>query len=64
MAWRRLKQIRVCRRGLAGEQAVAEQLQPLFAAGYYIFHDIPGNGKNHNAFESAFSLLKKDLEAV
>ena len=45
MAWRRLKQIRDYRRGLAGEQAVAEQLQPLFAAGYHIFHDIPGNGK-------------------
>ena len=45
MAWRRLKQIRDYRRGLAGEQAVAEQLQPLFASGYHIFHDIPGSGK-------------------
>jgi hypothetical protein len=26
---------------LLGEQAVAEQLQPLFVAGYQIFHDIP-----------------------
>lgn len=41
MAWHRLKQIRDCRRGLAGEQAVAEQLQPLFASGYRVFHDIP-----------------------
>jgi Nuclease-related domain len=41
MAWRRLKQIRDYRRGLAGEQAVAEQLQPLFASGYRVFHDIP-----------------------
>ncbi|MGA3268511.1 MAG: nuclease-related domain-containing protein [Verrucomicrobiota bacterium] len=41
MAWRRLKQIRDYRRGLVGEQAVAEQLRPLFASGYQIFHDIP-----------------------
>ncbi len=45
MAWRKLKQIRDYRRGLAGEQAVAEQLHPLFTSGYQIFHDIPGNGK-------------------
>lgn len=45
VTWRRLKQIRDYRRGLAGEQAVAEQLQPLFASGYQIFHDIPGSGK-------------------
>ena len=45
MAWRKLKQIRDYRRGLAGEQAVAEQLQPLFASGYQIFHDILGSGK-------------------
>ncbi len=44
-AWRKFYQIRNCRRGLAGEQAVAEQLQPLFAFGYQIFHDIPGDGK-------------------
>jgi hypothetical protein len=31
--------------GLLGEQAVAEQLQPLFADGYRIFHDVPGDGK-------------------
>ena len=41
MAWRRLRQIRDYRRGLAGEQAVAEQLQPLVGSGYQIFHDLP-----------------------
>lgn len=46
MALRKLYKIRNCRRGLAGEQAVADQLQPLFASGYQIFHDIPcANGK-------------------
>ena len=41
MALRTLYQIRAYRSGLLGEQAVAEQLQPLFASGYQIFHDIP-----------------------
>jgi hypothetical protein len=40
-----LLEIRNNRRGLLGEQAVAEQLQPLFADGYRIFHDVPGDGK-------------------
>ena len=44
-AWRKLNQIRNCRRGLLGEQAVAEQLQTLFASGYRVFHDIPGSGE-------------------
>ena len=39
-ALRKLYQIRSYRMGLLGEQAMAEQLQPLFAAGYQIFHDI------------------------
>jgi hypothetical protein len=42
VAWRRLNGLCHCRRGLVGEQAVAEQLQPLFAFGYRIFHDLPG----------------------
>jgi len=41
LAWRKLWDIRSHRMGLLGEQAVAEQLQPLFASGYQIFHDIP-----------------------
>lgn len=45
VAWRKAHQIRDHRRGLIGEQAVAEQLQTLFATGYQIFHDIPGDGK-------------------
>ena len=48
VAWRTFNDIRNCHRGLRGEQAVADQLQPLFASGYQIFHDIPcenGNGK-------------------
>ena len=45
MAWRKLVQIRAYRRGLLGEQAMAEYLQPLFADSYQIFHDIPGDGK-------------------
>jgi hypothetical protein len=45
LAWWRLLEIRNNRRGLLGEQAVAEQLQPLFADGYRIFHDVPGDGK-------------------
>jgi hypothetical protein len=45
MAWRRLNEVLNCRRGLLGEQAVAEQLQPLLAVGYRIFHDVPGQNK-------------------
>jgi hypothetical protein len=45
MALRKLYQIRAYRMGWLGEQAVAEQLQPLFADGYRIFHDVPGSGK-------------------
>jgi hypothetical protein len=45
MAWRKVNQICDYRRGLLGEQAVAEQLQPLFADGYRIFHDVTGSGK-------------------
>ena len=44
MAWRTLLKIRDYRRGLLGEQAVAEELQRLPAA-YRVFHDVPGNGK-------------------
>ena len=44
MAWRKLLKIRNHRRGLLGEQAVAEELQRL-PAGYRVFHDVPGNGK-------------------
>jgi len=45
MAWRKANQMRDYRRGLLGEQAVAEQLQPLVANGYRIFHDVPGDGQ-------------------
>lgn len=45
MAWRRLMAIRSYRRGLLGEQAVAEQLQSLPAPGYRVFHDLTGDGK-------------------
>jgi hypothetical protein len=45
MAWRILLKIRNNRRGLLGEQAMSEYLQPLLAQGYQVFHDIPGNGK-------------------
>ncbi len=45
VALRQLYKIRAYRRGLLGEQAMAELLQPLFADGYRIFHDISGNGK-------------------
>lgn len=42
----RNSEIRNCRFGLRGEQAVAEELanQELMAAGYITFHDIPGDG--------------------
>src|SRR5579862_6619909 len=45
MAWRTLLKIRNYRRGLLGEQAVAEQLQRLLPLGYRVFHDLPGDGK-------------------
>lgn len=45
LAWRTLLNIRNYRRGLLGEQAMAEYLQPLLAQGYQVFHDIPGSGK-------------------
>jgi Nuclease-related domain len=45
MAWRTLLKIRNYRRGLLGEQAVAEQLQRLLPLGYRVFHDVPGDGK-------------------
>jgi hypothetical protein len=41
MAWRKGNQIRAHRCGLLGEQAMAEQLQPLWADGYRLFHDLP-----------------------
>ena len=41
LAWRTLFKVRDCRRGLLGEQAVAEELQRLIPSGYKIFHDIP-----------------------
>jgi hypothetical protein len=45
VAWRTLLKIRNYRRGLLGEQAVAEQLQRLLPLGYRIFHDLPDDGK-------------------
>jgi len=45
VTWRKLDQLRACRRGWLGEQAMAEQLQELSADGYRIFHDVPGGGK-------------------
>lgn len=41
VALRKLFQIRGHRRGLLGEQAVAEELQRLISCSYKIFHDIP-----------------------
>ena len=41
VAWRKLQRIRAYRSGLLGEQAMAEQLQPLLAQGYQVFHDLP-----------------------
>lgn len=40
------KEVRACRLGLRGEQAVAETLNSpsLIAAGYVTFHDVPGDG--------------------
>jgi len=45
MAWRTEQKIRTARLGLLGEQAVAEQLQGLWAKGCRVFHDVPGGGK-------------------
>jgi hypothetical protein len=47
VALRKLNQIRNHRRGLLGEQAVAEQLQSLAASGYRIFHDIQKDGNGN-----------------
>jgi len=47
MALWKLNQIRDYRRGLLGEQAVAEQLQSLSASGYRVFHDILKDGKGN-----------------
>jgi len=47
MALRKLNQIHNYRRGLLGEQAVAEQLQSLTAAGYRVFHDIQKDGNGN-----------------
>jgi hypothetical protein len=47
MALRKLNQIHKYRRGLLGEQAVAEQLQSLAASGYRVFHDIQKDGKGN-----------------
>lgn len=41
VALRKLYRIRDYRRGLLGEQAVAEELQRMIPCGYKIFHDIP-----------------------
>jgi hypothetical protein len=43
-AWRTLLKMKRVRMGLKGEQVMAEQLQPLCAKGYQIFHDVPGEG--------------------
>lgn len=45
MAWRTVREIRLNRLGLLGEQSVAEQLQGLLAEGFRVFHDVPGGGK-------------------
>ena len=45
IAWRKLSEIRSCRLGLLGEQAMAEQLRALVSKGYQVFHDVPGDGK-------------------
>jgi hypothetical protein len=47
VALRKLNQIHKYRRGLLGEQAVAEQLQSLSASGYRVFHDIQKDGKGN-----------------
>ena len=45
-AFKSLNQMRNCRFGLRGEQAVAEELtnRNLVSAGYASFHDVPGDG--------------------
>jgi hypothetical protein len=45
MGSRNLMATRALRLGLMGENAVGEHLQSLVAAGYRVFHDVPGNGK-------------------
>lgn len=45
LAWLKLIQIRACRRGWLGEQALAEELQSLLALGCQVFHDVPGQDK-------------------
>ncbi len=47
VVWRLDDQMRTWRFGMRGEQAVAEALtnRSLAAAGYLVFHDIPGDGK-------------------
>lgn len=45
MAWRTVREIRLHRLGLMGEQSIAEQLQAVLTQGYRVFHDVPGDGK-------------------
>jgi hypothetical protein len=45
LAWRNLQAIRRARLGLAGEQVMGELLQPLWAKGYQVFHDVMGAEK-------------------
>ncbi|HEY3761934.1 MAG TPA: nuclease-related domain-containing protein [Verrucomicrobiae bacterium] len=45
IAFRIVLEIAAYRRGLLGEQAMAEYLQPLIADGYQIFHDVPSDDK-------------------
>jgi hypothetical protein len=40
------KRLRAMRQGLDGERAVAEYLDRFRERGYYVFHDIPGEGFN------------------
>ena len=42
---RDLQIYRNCRLGYLGERAVGEQLTPLIAQGYAVFHDVPGKGE-------------------
>jgi hypothetical protein len=44
-AWRTVRDIRLNRLGLLGEQSITEQLHSLLAEGYRVFHDVPGDGK-------------------
>ena len=43
-AWRDLTRYRNDHLGYLGEREVAEQLQPLLADGYRVFHDVPAEG--------------------